>query len=148
MKTHSTPFSAKRRGRVRALAFGAALAMVCAPAFAAETWIACEGTVVTKKGKEAGTSAAASDIYAYNDDVKALYKYAPNRKSLDLVATTTYDAKQILWQNPGRGVGSQSVQWEGKIDRGKMALSLVRQDGDEVMTWTQQCKPTSAQPTS
>ena len=28
------------------------------------------------------------------------------------------------------------------------SLSIVREDGDEVMTWTQACKPTSAQPMS
>ena len=144
MKSHFTLFNAK----MRALLLGAAVATMSAPAFAAETWLACEGTVVTKKGKEAGTSVAARDIYAYNDDAKVLYKYAPARKSLDLVSTTTYDAKQIVWMNVGKGIGSQTAHWEGKIDRGKMALSIVREDGDEVMTWTQACKPTSAQPMS
>lgn len=143
MKTQSTYHS-----KMRALLLGAALATMSAPAFAAETWIACEGTVVTKKGKDAGTSAAASDIYAFNDEAKVLYKYAPKRKSLDLVSTTAFDAKQIVWMNVGKGIGSQTAHWEGKIDRAKMALSLVREDGDEVMTWSQQCKPTSAQPTS
>ena len=56
MKSHFTLFNAK----MRALLLGAAVATMSAPAFAAETWLACEGTVVTKKGKEAGTSVAAA----------------------------------------------------------------------------------------
>ncbi len=131
---------------LRALALGMALAAVGAPALAAETWIACDGTVATKKGAGAPTSAAAKDIYAYNDDVRALYKYSATRKSLDLISTTTFDPKKITWVNVGKGIGSQTAHWEGSIDRASMALKIVREDGDEVMTWSQTCKPTTAQP--
>ena len=132
--------------KLRALMLGVALAAVAAPAMAAETWLACDGTVATKKGAAAPTSAAANDIYAYNDDVRALYKYSASRKSLDLISTTTFDAKKIVWMNVGKGIGSQTAHWEGSIDRATMALKIVREDGDEVMTWSQTCKPTSAQP--
>ena len=130
----------------RALVLGAVLVATSAPALAAETWLACDGTVATKKGAAAPTSDAANDVYAYNNEARALYKYSAMRKSLDLISTTTFDPKKIVWVNVGKGIGSQSARWEGSIDRASMALKIVREDGDEVMTWSQTCKPTSALP--
>jgi len=144
MKTHQI----SNYSKLRASVFGVALACIAGPALAAETWIACEGTVSTKVGKAAATSAPANDIYAYNTEAKTLYKYAPTRKSLDLISTNKFDDKSIGWINPGKGIGSQTTSWEGTIDRAKMSLKMVRESGDEVMTWTQSCKPTTAQPQS
>jgi hypothetical protein len=134
--------------KLRASIFGVALACIAAPAMAAETWIACEGTVSTKVGKAAATTEPANDIYAYNAEAKTLYKYAPARKRLDLISTNRFDDKTIGWVNAGKGIGSQTTSWEGSIDRAKMSLKLVRESGDEVMTWTQSCKPTTEQPQS
>jgi hypothetical protein len=133
--------------KLRVLALGAAIATFSVPALAAESWIACDGNVVTKTGSAAETSAAASDIYALNDEAKALYRWSPERKSLDMISTTTYDAKSVGWVNVGKGVGSQTASWEGHIDRAKMSVKITREDGDEVMTWSLQCKPTT-QPAS
>jgi hypothetical protein len=130
--------------KLRTLALGVAIATFSAPALAAESWFACDGNVVTKKGAAAETSATANDIYALNDEVRALYKWSPQRKTLDLISTTTYDPKSIVWVNVGKGIGSQTAHWEGRIDRANMSLKIVREDGDEMMTWTQQCKPTTA----
>ncbi len=124
------------------------LGLTCAsvPALAADSWIACDGAVVTKIGSAAPTSAPVSDFYAYDDDIKALYKYHPKRQSLDLISIKTYDAKAIVWTNVAKGMGAEMAQWEGRLDRAKMALKIVYEDTNEVMTWTQTCKPASAQP--
>ncbi len=122
-----------------------ALTCVSVPAFAADTWIACEGTVATKMGSATATTEPANDFYAYNDDINALYKYSPKRQSLDMISVSGYDAKAITWKTVPRGVGAELLNWEGSLDRGKMSLNIVREEGEEVMTWTQQCKPASAQ---
>jgi hypothetical protein len=121
--------------------------MLCtaAPAMAADVWLSCEGSVVTAKGKDS-TKAAATDIYAYNDDVRALYRYSMTNKRLNIIPTSSYDAKAIVWGNPTKNLAAQEEQWQGSIDRAKMSLKQVRQQGDEIMTWDQVCKPTSAQP--
>ncbi len=125
---------------------GLVLACASVPAFAADTWLACDGNLVTKKGSAAATTVPISEFYAFNDDVKTLYKYAPKRQSLDMISTKSYDAKAITWVNVARGVGAEMANWEGRLDRVKMSLTIKREDGDEVMTWTQACKPASAQP--
>ncbi|MSO72718.1 MAG: hypothetical protein EXQ84_03805 [Rhodospirillaceae bacterium] len=101
---------------------------------------------MTKIGSAAPTSAPVSDFYAFNDDLKNLYKYSPKRQSLDLISLKTYDAKAIVWINVAKGVGAEMAQWEGRLDRAKMALKIVYEDTIEVLTWTQTCKPASAQP--
>lgn len=121
------------------------LAFAAGPAMAADVWISCEGSIVTTKGKDS-TKATATDVYAYNDDVRALYRYSAQRKQLYIVPTSSYDPKAIAWGNPTKNLAAQEEQWQGSIDRAKMSLKQVRQQGDEVMTWEQVCKPTSAQP--
>jgi hypothetical protein len=114
------------------------------PAIAAENWLACDGNVVTstiKDGKSETTTAAASDFYVYDDARKALYHYSQRRKSLAPVAMIGYDEQAIRWGSP---IGL-SEGWEGQIDRSSMTLKMVRTEGPEVMTWSQQCKPTSPQ---
>ena len=122
-------------------------ASMATPVLAAESWIACDGTVATsttKDGKTETTSAAAHDIYAFNDASKALMKYSEPRKSLDPVFVTGFDDKAITWANAGAvSAGSSAATWEGRIDRATLGLKLTRKERDEVMTWTQQCKATS-----
>lgn len=126
----------------------AGIGLSASPVLAAESWLACEGTVdtaTTKDGKTENTSAKASDIYAYNDASKALMKYSEKSKNLSPVFVTGYDDKAIAWANAGgANAGSGAATWEGKIDRASMALNMTRKEKGEVMTWTQQCKPTTA----
>lgn len=126
----------------------AALGFAASPALAAESWLACAGTVATattKDGKTENTSAPATDIYAYNDANKALMKYSEKNKTLSPVFVTGYDDKAIAWANAGgANAGSGAATWEGRIDRASWALNMTRKEKDEVMTWTQQCKPTAA----
>lgn len=122
-----------------------ALVFAAGPAIAADVWLSCEGAVITAKGKDS-TKAAATDIYAYNDDARALYRYSTARKQLYIVPTSSYDAKAIAWGNPTKNLAAQEEQWQGSIDRAKMSLKQVRQQGYEIMTWEQSCKTTSAQP--
>ena len=133
--------------RLRAALVGAALclALVNSP-LAADQWIACDGTLVSKKGSEAPTTTQVTDVYSIDDAAKALFKYSDTRQRLDMISLKSFDAKSILWQNDGEGFGSQAAQWQGRIDRNKMSLSLVRRDGDETLTWTQACKPTDPRP--
>lgn len=126
----------------------AGLGLAATPALAAESWLACEGTVATattKDGKTDTTSAEAKDIYAYNDASKALMKYSEKNKNLSPVFVTGYDDKAISWANAGgANAGSGAATWEGRIDRASLALKMTRKEKDEVMTWSQQCKPTAA----
>ena len=141
-----TPGYFFNRSAVRVCLMGFALATASAQAFAADVWIACDGNVMTKKGSAAATTAAISDFYAFNDDVKMLYKYSPTRKTLDTIPTSVYDPKTIGWKSLAKAAGMQGVQWDGTFDRGKMSLDMTRVDGDETMVWKQSCKPSSAQP--
>ncbi|MBY0509906.1 MAG: hypothetical protein K2P94_07105 [Rhodospirillaceae bacterium] len=126
----------------------AGLGLAATPVLAAESWLACEGTVATattKDGKTENTSAQATDIYAYNDANKALMKYSEKNKNLSPVFVTGYDDKAISWANAGgANAGSGAATWEGRIDRASLALKMTRTEKGEVMTWTQQCKPTPA----
>lgn len=129
--------------------FGVAgIGLAAPPVLAAESWLACDGTVATattKDGKTDTTSAAAKDIYAYNDASKALMKYSEKNKSLSPVFVTGFDDKAISWANAGgANAGSGAATWEGRIDRASLALKMTRTEKGEVMTWDQQCKPTAA----
>jgi hypothetical protein len=125
----------------------ASFTVLASPALAAERWVACEGTVattVTKDGKTETTNAPATDVYAYNDASKALFKYSDKRNTLDPVFVTGFDDKAIKWANAGASsAGSSAASWEGSIDRATLALKLTRTERGEIMTWTQQCKATS-----
>lgn len=122
-------------------------AAMATPVLAAESWIACDGTVATsatKDGKTETTSVEAHDIYAYNDASKVLMKYSVPRKSLDPVFVTGFDDKAITWANAGAvSAGSSAATWEGRIGRATLGLKLTCKERDEVMTWAQQCKSTS-----
>ena len=106
-------------------------------------WLVCDGSVVTTPSKGTATTATASDIYAYNDELKFLYKYSPERQNLAIVPVATYSAKEIVWGRDNQGV---AASWEGRLDRATMALKIVRSEAGDTMTWTERCKPTSAQP--
>jgi hypothetical protein len=124
------------------LLIGALSVGLTMPALAAETWIQCDGTVVTKNKKEE-KSAPATDWYVYDDANQTFYKYSPQRKTLDPYVSVNYSPKQITWGTPNT-VGQQ-LTFEGKLDRGPMALSISRREYDETMTWKQTCKPSAAQ---
>lgn len=123
-----------------------------APSAAAETWIACEGTVTTsdvKDGKTETSSAAAKDVYVYDDALKALFKYSDARKSLSPLFVTSFDDKGIVWANAGgKTAGSLASAWEGRINRADMSLKLTRTERSETLTWSQTCKGTGPQPIS
>ena len=125
-----------------AIFIAAALAGVSAPALAAEVWISCDGSVVTKPVKGEATTTTASDVYVYNDDTKLVYRYLPNQ-TLSIMPITGYSDKQFTWANNSQ---SGEVSWNGTIDRAALTLKQTRDDDGEIMTWTQQCKPASAQP--
>jgi len=129
----------RQYGHILIGALSAGLAM---PALGAETWIQCDGTVVTKSKSEE-KSAPATDWYVYDDAKQAFYKYSPQRKTLDPYVTGSYSPKQITW-GTGPTMGQQ-ITFEGKLDRGPMAVSISRRENGEVMTWKQTCKPSAAQ---
>ena len=56
---------------------------------------------------------------------------------------TGYSDKQFTWANNPQ---SGEVSWNGTIDRAALTLKQTRDDDGEITTWTQQCKPASAQP--
>jgi hypothetical protein len=118
---------------------------------AAESWIACDGTVATsttKDGKTETASAPANDVYVFNDGNKMLFKYADTRKALDPVFVTKFDDNTIAWANAGgASAGTTAATWQGALDRASMALKMTRTERGEVMTWTQQCKTTAPKPT-
>lgn len=128
---------------LRAALIGVVLAGVSTSAWAADTWLACDGSVVTKqlKGGES-TAQTVSDVYVYNDELKKLYKYVPSMQALALLGITAYGDKQIAWSGAEQGTGT----WQGTIDRPALSLKQTRDSVEDVMTWTEQCKPTSAQP--
>ena len=111
------------------------------PCYAAESWIQCDGTLVTTGAAQA--SKPVHDVYAYSDDEQRLFKYSETRKLLDPVFVTQYSAKEIKWASPGSG-SSGDASWEGSPDRTRLALSLIRRERGETTTWKETCKP--AQP--
>jgi hypothetical protein len=125
----------------------AAAVMAASPAFAAENWLACDGTVATstkKDGQTQSTSAPAKDTYVVNDTSKMLFKYSETRKMLDPIFVTGFDDKKISWANAGgASAGTTAATWQGSLDRASLALKMTRTERDETMTWEQQCKATS-----
>ncbi len=118
----------------------AVLTLAALPAAAAENWIACDGTVVTKDGK-ATSSAPSQDVYAYDDTAKAFFKYSKERKTLFPIPTAEYSDKAITWSADN----ASSLRWQGRIARPAMTLEMTRYERGQIMTWKQQCKPTSPQ---
>jgi hypothetical protein len=112
-------------------------------ALAAESWLQCDGTIVTSgsvDGKANTENKSARDIYAFNDDTKRLFKYSDTRKTLDTVFVNDYGPKQIKWSSPA-GSSYGDARWEGELDRDKLALKVVRHEKGETMTWAETCKP-------
>ena len=111
-------------------------------AFAADNWIQCDGNVVTiggAGGKE--ETKPVHDVFVIDDAAQQLFRYSDSRKALDLVFVTGYSPKQITWGSPA-GASYGDARWEGRLDRATQALSLVRRQQGETMTWTETCKPT------
>jgi hypothetical protein len=126
---------------VTALLVLGASAAVAAPLRAAETWIQCDGTVITSGATQ--ESKPVHEVYVYDDDTRHLFKYSDSRKSLDAVFVTNYAPREIAWSSPS-GATYADARWEGRLDRTTNALSIVRHERGETMTWTETCKP--AQP--
>src|SRR5690349_10247847 len=124
-----TTFTSHFINRISTFAFFG-IALAASPAFAAENWLACDGTVATtttKDGKTDSSSAPAKDVYAYNDASKMLFKYSDTRKTLDPVFVTNFDSKAISWANAGgASAGSTAAKWEGSLDRTSLALKMTR----------------------
>lgn len=121
----------------------AALAWAGPAAAYTPKWLACTGEVaIVPTGSAAQPSKeTAEDIYVYDDDAKTLFKYLTARKSLAYLGPNRYTDSEITWAGSSSGIDSSS--WEGRLDRGTLALRLTYKSGQETRTWTQQCKPTT-----
>ena len=119
-------------------------ALAIVPVVAAETWIACEGTVVTTgndaDGKPVNETKPSKQTLAYDDAGQRLFRYSETRKTLDPVFVKSYATDKIVWGSATQG--SSAASWEGALDRSNMSVSVVRKERGQVMTWTEQCKPT------
>lgn len=113
-------------------------------AFAADTWLACNGNVVTiPSGAKAPSSTEPSDrVLAFNDENSRLYEWSDKRKSLDPVPTLSYAPGKITWG--ADMMNSSGMSWQGTLDRAKMKLDIHRKDREGVtMVWKEQCQPTA-----
>jgi hypothetical protein len=115
-----------------------------AAAFAAETWMSCEGSVVTTgtgpDGKPLNDTQPSKQVLAYDDGAQRLFRYSETSKKLSPMPVKSYGPDAITWAGSISASGFPS--WEGKLDRAKMSVSVVRTENGNVMTWTEQCKPT------
>ena len=68
-------------------------------AHAADTWLACKGTVVTTpNGAKAPASTAPSErILVFNDDIKRIYQWFDARKQMSPLPEKVYTDKDITW---------------------------------------------------
>jgi hypothetical protein len=113
----------------------------------AVSWIDCNGQAVsTTAGKAEPETSPAHDIYVLDDSIKGLFKYSPTRKMLDPEPVTAYDDKEIRWAQKPQ-LGALDAGWEGRLDRVALSLRIDYRKGPETTVWTEQCKPTDAQPT-
>ena len=125
--------------------FGLIAVLASGSATAATTWIDCSGQMVTSKAGKEDPPAAAHDIYVVDDAAKTLYKYSDARKSTDLEPVTSFDDKQITWAEKA-DLGALDTNWQGHLDRTAMSLRIEYKQIPEMTVWTEQCKPTDAQP--
>ncbi len=115
-------------------------------AFAADQWLNCEGTIATtgknQDGEDLNESKPFSDVYVYNDELRGLYLYNGEKKTLSPMHIDSYGTEEIKWS----GEGSFGARWEGALNRSGPSLSIVRTEHDERSEWSGQCKTTDAQP--
>lgn len=113
------------------------------PALAAESWLACKGTLTTTPYRAAaGTNAESSRVLVADDTARQLFQWQEARKTLSLIPTQTYTAATIAWANAATG-GTVGPRWKGTLDRTKMTLTIERTDGNlEHMRWHETCQPT------
>lgn len=128
---------------IATLAAATAMSGLSSAAFAAETWLSCNGNVATipSGAKAPAATEASARVLAVNDQNQKLYQWSDKRKELALVPTLTYAPDKITWG--AEMMNSSGMSWQGSLDRAKMKVDISRKDRDGVtMVWKEQCQPT------
>jgi hypothetical protein len=127
-----------------ALITAAALSLASG-AHAAESWLACKGTMsVTPHNAKAPTSTTPSDrVLVFNDEIKRIYQWLEARKQMSPLPEKVYTDKEITWDVSDRATAGS--YWKGKLDRGTMAVTIEYTEGDLTKTiWNEACASTPA----
>lgn len=121
-----------------------AASFYAAGAHAADTWLACKGTMtVTPNGAKAPTSSEPSErVLSYDDDIKRIYQWLEPKKQLSPLPEKIYTDKEITWDVSDRTTAGS--YWNGRLDRANMSLTMEYTEGDLTKTlWKEACAPTT-----
>ena len=128
---------------------GAFLAAAASPASAAwnPNWIACDGQTVTTgtlDGKPINETKPGHHVFGYDDASKNIYLYSDARKSADPEPVTSYSDSEIKWGSHRMMGQSTGADWDARLDRKTMDLTLNYQEAGTQILWNEKCVPTAS----
>jgi len=121
----------------------AILAAPSSSALAADSWLTCKGNMTKLSAKDPTPVTSFSErVLAFNDELKRLYQYSPQRKTLDPMPMDSYSSDKITWA--ADLIVPSMIKWEGSLDRKsmKVVMSWANLKGDQA-TWEEHCEPSA-----